>query len=175
MTMGIYIQMYSISIYRQYDGKQNSCLHTQPKTLPSLPGTHDDDDIEQLTSITTHCLYSSDSFRRALLENPLCWEDYVAKFQLLLYLEEQQMEVDIKRYNIPNNDREEATMTRDPFNKRLLVLEVSISSFIHCQCFLAHQNIETVIHSDQQVAMSSLLNIENYLSSGQDFYQTYPL
>lgn len=66
-----------------------------------------------------------------MLENPLRWEDYVAKFQLLLYLEEQQMEVDIKRYNIPNNERAEATMTRDPFNKRLLVLEVSIGSFAH--------------------------------------------
>lgn len=87
----------------------------------------------------------------ALLENPLCWEHYMEKFQLLLYLEEQQMEVDIKRYNIPNNERTEATMTRDQFNKKLLVLEVSIGSFTHkiahwscakvmsyyrsCQCF----------------------------------------
>ncbi|XP_073326824.1 putative helicase mov-10-B.2 [Pagrus major] len=62
--------------------------------------------------------------RRRLLESLLSWKNYSEKFQLLLYLEEQQMEVDIKRYNIPNNEREEATMTRDRFNKRLLVLEV---------------------------------------------------
>lgn len=46
------------------------------------------------------------------------------KFQLLLHLEEQQMEVDIKRYNIPNNDHEAAVMSRDTDNKKLLVLEV---------------------------------------------------
>ncbi|XP_070695391.1 putative helicase mov-10-B.2 [Pempheris klunzingeri] len=62
--------------------------------------------------------------RRALLESPLSWENYCEKFHLLLYLEEQQMEVDIKRYNIPNNDREQAHMIRDKVNKRLLVLEV---------------------------------------------------
>uniref|UniRef100_A0A671X0J2 RNA helicase n=1 Tax=Sparus aurata TaxID=8175 RepID=A0A671X0J2_SPAAU len=61
--------------------------------------------------------------RRVLLESPLTWKNYSEKFQLLLYLEEQQMEVDIKRYNIPNNDRAEATMTRDR-DKKLLVLEV---------------------------------------------------
>lgn len=49
------------------------------------------------------------------------------KFQLLLHLEEQQMEVDIKRYNIPNNDNEAATMLRDKFNKKLLVLKVCSS------------------------------------------------
>ncbi|GAA6222733.1 putative helicase mov-10-B.2 isoform X1 [Lates japonicus] len=62
--------------------------------------------------------------RRALLESPLSWENYTEKMQLLLYLEELQMEVDIKKYNIPNNDREYATMVRDPVNKKLLVLEV---------------------------------------------------
>ncbi|KAM3618064.1 uncharacterized protein V6R79_014760 [Siganus canaliculatus] len=62
--------------------------------------------------------------RKVLLESPLSWENYSERFQLLLYLEEQQMEVDIKRYNIPNEDREEATMSRDPQNKKLLILEV---------------------------------------------------
>uniref|UniRef100_G3P529 RNA helicase n=1 Tax=Gasterosteus aculeatus aculeatus TaxID=481459 RepID=G3P529_GASAC len=61
---------------------------------------------------------------RALLESPLCWERYAEKFQLLLYLEQQQMEVDIKRYNIPNSDKEDVVMTRDPQNKKLLILEV---------------------------------------------------
>lgn len=63
-------------------------------------------------------------FKRTLLESPLSWQNYKEKFQLLLHLEEQQMEVDIKRYNIPNHDIEAATMTRDTFNKKLLVLKV---------------------------------------------------
>ncbi|KAM4610171.1 putative helicase mov-10-B.1 [Polymixia lowei] len=62
--------------------------------------------------------------RRALLESPLSRQNYTERFQLLLFLEELQMEVDIKRYNIPNNDREHAPMVRDTVNKRLLVLEV---------------------------------------------------
>uniref|UniRef100_A0A3Q3WG00 RNA helicase n=1 Tax=Mola mola TaxID=94237 RepID=A0A3Q3WG00_MOLML len=62
--------------------------------------------------------------RLALLEQPLSWENYAAKFQLLLHLEEQQMEVDMKRYNIPNNERKDAIMTRDRVNQKLLVLEV---------------------------------------------------
>ncbi|XP_068193715.1 putative helicase mov-10-B.2 isoform X2 [Antennarius striatus] len=62
--------------------------------------------------------------KRTLLESSLTWESYSEKFQLMIYLEEQQMEVDIKKYNIPNNDREEAIMTRDQVNKRLLILEV---------------------------------------------------
>ncbi|XP_060926857.1 putative helicase mov-10-B.2 [Limanda limanda] len=63
--------------------------------------------------------------RQTLLETPLSRENYTQKFQLLLFLEERQMEVDIKRYNIPNNERaEHAVMTRDKDNKRLLVLEV---------------------------------------------------
>ncbi|XP_044207550.1 putative helicase mov-10-B.1 isoform X2 [Thunnus albacares] len=62
--------------------------------------------------------------RIAKLRCPLSWENYSEKFQLLLYLEELQMEVDIRRYNIPNNDREHACMVRDRINKKLLILEV---------------------------------------------------
>ncbi|CAB1428895.1 unnamed protein product [Pleuronectes platessa] len=63
--------------------------------------------------------------RQTLLETPLSWEVYTQKFQLLLFLEERQMESDIKRYNIPNNERaEHAVMSRDPVNKKLLVLDV---------------------------------------------------
>ncbi|XP_071388136.1 putative helicase mov-10-B.1 [Centroberyx affinis] len=62
--------------------------------------------------------------RRALLESPMSKENYSKRFELLLYLEELQMQVDIKRYNIPNTDREHATMVRDTNNKKLLVLEV---------------------------------------------------
>lgn len=64
-----------------------------------------------------------------MLESPLSWENYTEKMQLLLYLEELQMEVDIKKYNIPNNDKEYATMVRDPVNKKLLVLEVTMSLY----------------------------------------------
>lgn len=68
---------------------------------------------------------SSSSDRRVhLLETPLSWENYCEKFKLLLNLEELQMEVDIRRYNIPNSEKEDATMVRDTVNKKLLILEV---------------------------------------------------
>ncbi|XP_045911976.1 putative helicase mov-10-B.2 isoform X1 [Micropterus dolomieu] len=75
--------------------------------------------IKSLKQLTFFC-----DTRTALLESPLSWENYTEKFQLLLYLEEQQMEVDIKRYNIPNSERKEAVMNRDTVNKKLLILEV---------------------------------------------------
>ncbi|XP_020785667.2 putative helicase mov-10-B.2 isoform X2 [Boleophthalmus pectinirostris] len=59
--------------------------------------------------------------RKGILEGPLSWENYAEKFKLMLYLEELQMEVDIRRYNIPNDDQQEATMERQ---KKLLVLKV---------------------------------------------------
>ncbi|XP_059188616.1 putative helicase mov-10-B.1 [Centropristis striata] len=75
--------------------------------------------IESLKRSTYFC------DRRTMLENSLSWKNYSEKFQLLLYLEELQMEVDIKRYNIPNSEnKEHAVMTRDQQNKKLLVLEV---------------------------------------------------
>ncbi|XP_069378985.1 putative helicase mov-10-B.2 isoform X2 [Paralichthys olivaceus] len=62
---------------------------------------------------------------QTLLETPLSWEIYTQKFQLLLFLELRQMEVDIRRYNIPNKETAEpAVMFRDTVNKKLLVLEV---------------------------------------------------
>ncbi|KAM3872351.1 putative helicase mov-10-B.1 [Diretmus argenteus] len=72
-------------------------------------------------------LKNPDSFsdpRKALLEGPLSRENYSERFHLLLYLEELQMDVDIKKYNIPNKDTEHAPMFRDTNNKKLLVLEV---------------------------------------------------
>ncbi|XP_040007922.1 putative helicase mov-10-B.2 [Xiphias gladius] len=62
--------------------------------------------------------------RMVLLESPLSWGHYRDKLQLLLYLEELQKEVDIRRYNIPNNEQKHAVMSRDKVNKTLLVLEV---------------------------------------------------
>lgn len=46
---------------------------------------------------------------------------YTERFHLLLYLEEIQMEVDIKKYDLYGK-----TMTLDKTNKRLLVLNVSV-------------------------------------------------
>lgn len=80
---------------------------------------------DQCTYLKKSPYFSFALFERNLLESPLSWQNYREKFQLLLFLEEQQMEVDIKRYNIPNPNREPATMIRDKFNKKLLVLEVS--------------------------------------------------
>uniref|UniRef100_A0A667Y176 RNA helicase n=1 Tax=Myripristis murdjan TaxID=586833 RepID=A0A667Y176_9TELE len=62
--------------------------------------------------------------RDILLESPLSMENYSEKFQLLLYLEELQMDVDIKRYNIPNSEKDYASMFKDHVNKKLLVLEL---------------------------------------------------
>ncbi|KAI5610195.1 putative helicase mov-10-B.2, partial [Silurus asotus] len=57
--------------------------------------------------------------KKSLLESPLDFNNYTERFQLLLYLEERQMDVDIKRY-----EQQNVTMKKDSFNKKLLVLEV---------------------------------------------------
>ncbi|XP_072540773.1 putative helicase mov-10-B.1 [Salminus brasiliensis] len=56
---------------------------------------------------------------REVLETPLCIKQYAECFHLLLHLEEIQMEVDIKKYDLYNQ-----TMTQDKTNKKLLVLKV---------------------------------------------------
>ncbi|KAM9147737.1 helicase MOV-10 [Pangshura tecta] len=56
---------------------------------------------------------------RKSLAAELQFENYQEKFQLLLHLEELQMEVDIRRY-----DMRDVTMVMDTHNKRLLILEV---------------------------------------------------
>uniref|UniRef100_A0A3B3C825 RNA helicase n=1 Tax=Oryzias melastigma TaxID=30732 RepID=A0A3B3C825_ORYME len=61
---------------------------------------------------------------KRVLESPLSWENYAEKFHLMLYLEELQMEVDIRSYNIPNSSKEHAVLSADPRIKHLLVLEV---------------------------------------------------
>ncbi|XP_019369629.1 PREDICTED: putative helicase MOV-10 [Gavialis gangeticus] len=53
------------------------------------------------------------------LEAPLQFGNYAEKFQLLLHLEEVQMEVDIRRY-----DLQDTPMVQDPDNKQLLILKV---------------------------------------------------
>ncbi|XP_030640613.1 putative helicase mov-10-B.2 [Chanos chanos] len=56
---------------------------------------------------------------KSVLESPLNFENYAERFHCLLYLEEIQMEVDIKKY-----DMKEQPMVRDINNKNLLVLKV---------------------------------------------------
>lgn len=65
---------------------------------------------------------------RAVLDSPLCMKSYSKRFHLLLYLEEIQMEVDIKKY-----DMHAQTMTQDKSNKRLLILKVRDSLLYPCQ------------------------------------------
>ncbi|XP_016317471.1 putative helicase mov-10-B.2 [Sinocyclocheilus anshuiensis] len=52
----------------------------------------------------------------SLLQSPLGFHNYAERFDLLLYLEECQMHVDIKRYN-----KDQVTLLKD-YDKRLMVL-----------------------------------------------------
>ncbi|MED6239493.1 hypothetical protein ATANTOWER_007135 [Ataeniobius toweri] len=56
---------------------------------------------------------------KKLLESSLDMKNYSRRFHLLLHLEEIQMEVDIKKYNLHNE-----TMTQDQGNRKLLTLKV---------------------------------------------------
>ncbi|MEQ2240211.1 hypothetical protein ILYODFUR_012460 [Ilyodon furcidens] len=78
--------------------------------------------MNQLIKVLKQPSHSNE--HRKVLESPLTWENYTEKFQLLLYLEELQMEFDIRRYNIPNDDRKYAELQRNQSNPRLLDLEV---------------------------------------------------
>uniref|UniRef100_A0A3B4A9Q7 RNA helicase n=1 Tax=Periophthalmus magnuspinnatus TaxID=409849 RepID=A0A3B4A9Q7_9GOBI len=64
-------------------------------------------------------------FRQKTLQAPLSINNYKEKLQLLLHLEEYQMERDIRRYNVPNDNLQEVTMQRDSFNEELLVLKIT--------------------------------------------------
>ncbi len=56
---------------------------------------------------------------RGLLNSPLKMKTYSHRFHLLLHLEEIQMEVDIRKYDLHNQ-----TMTPDKSNKKLLTIRV---------------------------------------------------
>ncbi|XP_043098693.1 putative helicase mov-10-B.1 [Puntigrus tetrazona] len=56
---------------------------------------------------------------RRVLDSELCMKNYTERFHLLLHLEEIQMEVDIKKYDLYGK-----TMTLDKSNKKLLILKV---------------------------------------------------
>lgn len=57
---------------------------------------------------------------RGLLQSALRMKTYSSRFHLLLHLEEIQMEVDIRKYDLYNQ-----TMTLDQSDKKLLTLKVS--------------------------------------------------
>ncbi|CAM4716224.1 unnamed protein product [Leuciscus chuanchicus] len=57
--------------------------------------------------------------QKSLLESDLDFLNYDERFDLLLYLEEDQMRLDIKRYN-----KDDVSMVKDRENRRLLVLEL---------------------------------------------------
>uniref|UniRef100_A0A673M8R7 RNA helicase n=1 Tax=Sinocyclocheilus rhinocerous TaxID=307959 RepID=A0A673M8R7_9TELE len=57
--------------------------------------------------------------RAQVLDTQLCMKNYKERFHLLLHLEEIQMEVDIKKYDLYGK-----TMTLDKSNKKLLILKV---------------------------------------------------
>lgn len=60
---------------------------------------------------------------RGLLDSPLQMKTYAQRLSLLLHLEEIQMEVDIRKY-----DLHDQTMIQDQSNKKLLALRVNQSS-----------------------------------------------
>jgi helicase MOV-10 len=58
-------------------------------------------------------------FYRQILENPLNKNSYQKKFRIMMNVEELQMQVDIRRY-----DMTDVPMKKSKGNKRLLMLEV---------------------------------------------------
>uniref|UniRef100_A0A673H764 RNA helicase n=1 Tax=Sinocyclocheilus rhinocerous TaxID=307959 RepID=A0A673H764_9TELE len=66
-----------------------------------------------------YTLFLRITFFMSLLESDLSFHNYMERFDLLLYLEEDQMRLDIKRY-----DKNDVSMVKDHENKRLLVLEL---------------------------------------------------
>ncbi|XP_072237821.1 putative helicase mov-10-B.1 [Leuresthes tenuis] len=56
---------------------------------------------------------------KSVLNSSLSMKNYSRRFHLLLYLEEIQMEVDIRKYDLRNQ-----TMTQDQGNRKLLILKV---------------------------------------------------
>ncbi|KAM8916086.1 putative helicase mov-10-B.1 isoform 3-T3 [Spinachia spinachia] len=73
------------------------------------------DDSEYLSPAARQKLASV----KGLLRSPLKMKTYAQRFNLLLHLEEIQMEVDIRKY-----DLHDQTMSQDPSNKKLLALRV---------------------------------------------------
>uniref|UniRef100_A0AAX7T4T4 RNA helicase n=1 Tax=Astatotilapia calliptera TaxID=8154 RepID=A0AAX7T4T4_ASTCA len=71
------------------------------------------------TNPMLNALFTSALTSRGLLSCPLKMKNYSHRFHLLLHLEEIQMEVDIRKYDLLNQ-----TMTQDQGNRKLLKLRV---------------------------------------------------
>uniref|UniRef100_A0A671YUB4 RNA helicase n=1 Tax=Sparus aurata TaxID=8175 RepID=A0A671YUB4_SPAAU len=81
---------------------------------------------------------------RGLLDSSLRMKTYPHRFHLLLHLEELQMEVDIKKYDILNQ-----TMTQEKSNKSLLTLRVpgvaeNRPSVLRGDCLRVHKSADKV-------------------------------
>ncbi|XP_044071008.1 putative helicase mov-10-B.1 isoform X2 [Siniperca chuatsi] len=81
---------------------------------------------------------------RGLLNSPLKMKNYSQRFHLLLYLEEIQMEVDIRKYDLHNQ-----IMTQDQSNRKLLTLRVpgvaeNRPSVLRGDCLRVSQSEDTV-------------------------------
>ncbi|XP_013864094.1 putative helicase mov-10-B.1 [Austrofundulus limnaeus] len=85
-----------------------------PQYLTELT-KHRMEDVQCLSTAAKQNLASV----KKVLESPLEMKNYSRRFHLLLHLEEIQMKVDIRKYNLRNQ-----TMTQDQRNKELLVLKV---------------------------------------------------
>uniref|UniRef100_A0A8C1I6V5 RNA helicase n=1 Tax=Cyprinus carpio TaxID=7962 RepID=A0A8C1I6V5_CYPCA len=78
-----------------------------------------------LNHFSSRCIFNSfithvlSIMVKRVLDTQLCMKNYKERFHLLLHLEEIQMEVDIKKYDLYGK-----TMTLDKSNKKLLILKV---------------------------------------------------
>ncbi|XP_029769683.1 helicase MOV-10 [Terrapene carolina triunguis] len=93
----------------------DSSQHPELKQLIPLGFYNYPKDLQDMVRITSGWHWPC----RKSLAAELQFENYQEKFQLLLHLEELQMEVDIRRY-----DMQDVPMVKDTQNKRLLILEV---------------------------------------------------
>ncbi|KAK7146112.1 hypothetical protein R3I93_013748 [Phoxinus phoxinus] len=89
-------------------------LPLEPYHLPSYIS-----DLVEVLKVNRPSLRTQLQELKSLLESDLDFLNYDKRFDLLLYLEEDQMRLDIKRYN-----KEDVSMVKDHENRRLLVLEL---------------------------------------------------
>uniref|UniRef100_A0A671KB94 RNA helicase n=1 Tax=Sinocyclocheilus anshuiensis TaxID=1608454 RepID=A0A671KB94_9TELE len=90
-------------------------LSVRPSVRPSIH-------LSLCLSVCLHTALSLSMYLyvlRRVLDSQLCMKNYTECFHLLLHLEEIQMEVDIKKYDLYGK-----TMTLDKSNKKLLILKV---------------------------------------------------
>uniref|UniRef100_A0A671PTU6 RNA helicase n=1 Tax=Sinocyclocheilus anshuiensis TaxID=1608454 RepID=A0A671PTU6_9TELE len=96
--------------YTHYFNKQITCTPVEP----------DGSDYKG-NALCSHLAipnHARNSLCLSLLQSPLGFHNYAERFDLLLYLEECQMHVDIKRYN-----KDQVTLFKD-YDKRLMVLNL---------------------------------------------------